>query len=145
MLLIVGVITGLLSRCFLAVADSPASVWVLLLALATGCFAQLAVKPQNMPVSLALMVAVLVTWLIRSDPAKAGPLPIFIGVAAALAVLVTFQAHALLPMRAPRRPPPSILPAQSAKGLRFWCSRCWSGNCCLRSAWMHGPRWAIGC
>jgi len=73
MLLIVGVITGLLSRYFLAVADSPASVWVLLLALATGCFAQLAVKPQNMPVLLALMVALLVTALIQSDPHRPAP------------------------------------------------------------------------
>jgi hypothetical protein len=117
-LLIVVVITWLLSRCFLAVADSPASVWVLLLALATGCFSQLAVKPHNVPALLALMVAVLVTSLIQSDPAQAGPLPIFMGVAAAQAVLITLLAHALLPSRVPRRPPPSILPAQSAPGLR---------------------------
>jgi hypothetical protein len=109
----------------LAVADSPISVWVLLLALATGCFAQLAVKPQHVPALLALMVAVLVTSLIQSDPAQAGPLPIFMGVAAAQAVLVTLLAHALLPSRVPRRPPPSILPAQSAPGRHFWCCRCW--------------------
>ena len=117
-LLLVMAISWLLSRCFLAVADSPISVWVLLLALATGCFAQLAVKPQHVPALLALMVAVLVTSLIQSDPAQAGPLPIFMGVAAAQAVLVTLLAHALLPSRVPRRPPPSILPAQSAPGLR---------------------------
>jgi len=117
-LLLVMATSWLLSRCFLAVADSPISVWVLLLALATGCFAQLAVKPQHVPALLALMVAVLVTSLIQSDPAQAGPLPIFMGVAAAQAVLVTLLAHALLPSRVPRRPPPSILPAQSAPGLR---------------------------
>jgi hypothetical protein len=72
-LLLVVAITGLLSRCFLAVADSPASVWVLLLALATGCFAQLAVKPQNMPALLMLMVALLVTALIQSDPHRPAP------------------------------------------------------------------------
>jgi len=117
-LLIVVAITWVLSRSFLAVADSPIAVWVLLLALACGCFAQLALRPQNVPALLALMVSVLVTSLIKADPAQAGPLPVLMGLAVGQAIVVTFLAHALLPSQAPPRPPPLILPAQSAAGLR---------------------------
>jgi hypothetical protein len=117
-LLIVVAISWVLSRSFMAVADSPIAVWVLLLALACGCFAQLAVKPQNVPALLALMVSVLVTTLIQADPAQAGPLPVFMGLAVAQAVGVTLLAHVLLPSQAPPRAPPLIVPARKAPGLR---------------------------
>jgi hypothetical protein len=117
-LLLVIAITWLLSRSFLAVADSPIAVWVLLLAVACGCFGQLAAKPQHIPTLLALMVSVLVTTLIEADPAQAEPLPAMMAMAAAQAVVVTFLAHAVLPSQAPPRPPPMIVPAQSAPGLR---------------------------
>jgi hypothetical protein len=117
-LLLVVAITWLLSRCFLAVADSPISVWVLLLAIATGCFAQLAVKPQHVPALLALMVSVLVASMIQADPTQAAPLPIFMGMAAAQAIMATFLAHALLPSRGPKHAPALVLPAQHAPGPR---------------------------
>lgn len=106
-------ISWALARGFGALADSPASVWMALLALATACFAKLAVAPQNVPALLALLVSVVVTALIQAEPSLTGPLPWIMGWAASQAVVATLLAHAILPSRGPgfRPPPPRAAPA----------------------------------
>lgn len=124
MILLVAGISWGLSRGFGALSDSPASVWMALLALATACFAALAVKPQNMPALLALLVAVVVTALIQADPSLTGPLPWLMAKAVLQAVLVTLLAHAALPSRGAGLAPPAIRAAPEAPGLRALAKAC---------------------
>ncbi len=117
-LLLVAAVTLTLVIMFRVVGESPGSVWLALLALCTACFAQLAVKPDHIPSLLALITAVLVTTLIRTQPSLAVLLPWAMLIAALQAVGVVLLAHALLPSKlaAPAKPAARQVPANP--GLR---------------------------
>jgi len=97
-------------------ADSPASVWLALLALATWCFARLDVRPDAVLPLLALMTAAIVTALVRVSPTLALDLPWMMTTATLQAVAAALIAHALLPSRIARVAPPAprVLPPGGA-------------------------------
>jgi hypothetical protein len=111
-------ITWTLVIMFRMVADSPGSVWMALLALATLCFARLARKPDDVPALLALLTSVVVTALIRSDPSLSTQLPWAMAIAAIEAVVTVLLAHAVLPSAPiPSAPKPARAPP-AMPGLR---------------------------
>jgi hypothetical protein len=114
--LLVGLLSSLLAFGFVALADSPASVWMLLLALATWGFARLDAAPDAVAPLLALMTAAMVTVLARVAPTLALDLPWLMTGATVQAVVAALLAHALLPSRVPlvRTPALRALPPGGA-------------------------------
>lgn len=114
--ILVAAITTALSIGFVALADSPGSVWIALIALATWCFARLDSRPSDVPALLALITASLVTALLQASPLLALELPRLMATAALQAVACALIAHALLPSRVapPARPKPRVLPPGGA-------------------------------
>ena len=116
MVVLVAALSAALSIGFVALADSPGSVWIALVALATWCFARLDARPTDVPALLALITASLVTALLQASPLLALELPWLMTAGALQAVVCALIAHAVLPSRVapPARRPPRVLPPGEA-------------------------------
>jgi hypothetical protein len=100
-------------------ADSPASVWLILLALVALCFGRLAKTPRDITATLALLVAALVTVLLHVSPELPSILVWLLGRSFLLGAVTAWLAFALLPGRpADAAPSPTPAPAGDNDGLR---------------------------
>jgi hypothetical protein len=96
-LVLVGGVTWVLSRLFVGLADSPAAVWIALLAIATAAFARLSRRPRDLPAMLTLISASIVVVLRQWAAGLGLAVPALMVTATAQAIVVTLIAHALLP------------------------------------------------
>lgn len=115
LVLILAVAVGL-GWIFGSLAHSPASVWLILLAIVTLCLARLSRAPRDIPATLALSVASLVTVLLQVSPDLRAILPWLMGRGFVLGALTAWVAFALLPGRpVPVASPPPWPPQVQTK------------------------------
>ena len=115
---LVAALAWIFSRLFVALADSPALVWIVLFALTTAAFARLARRPGDVPAMLTLITASLVVAMRQWAAVLGLAIPWVLGAAAAQAVIATLLAHALLPSFAPAPSPPAPAAAADADAVQ---------------------------
>ena len=117
LVVVVAALSFALVFAFVGLANSPASVWLGMLALATWCFARLDARPDAVLPLLALMTAAIVTALVRVSPTLALDLPWLMTGATLQAVVAALIVHALLPSRVARVAPPTPRPRRPGEAL----------------------------
>lgn len=90
-------LTWVLTHMFAALADTPATVWIVLVAMVAAAFGRLARRPGDMLAMLTLMVASIVV-VIREWAGDLGlAVPWLLGVAMAQAIVTALIAYTVLP------------------------------------------------
>jgi hypothetical protein len=107
-------LTWVITQMFAALADTPATVWIVLVALAAAAFARLARRPGDMLAMLTLMVASIVV-VIREWAGDLGlAVPWMLGAAMAQAIVTALIAYTVLPSH--EAPAPAAMKHAPAAG-----------------------------
>lgn len=117
LVVVVAALSFALVFAFVGLANSPASVWLGMLALATWCFARLEARPDAVLPLLTLMTAAIVAALVRVSPTLALDLPWLMIAATLQAVATALIAHALAPSQVVRVARPATRPLPPGEAL----------------------------